>query len=525
LTDLRNWIKAADEEAMLRRVKDETDVRRISGIMNESRSVPVLFENLVGYDSSMIGQTISSKKLVAFALETEPTDNSIKEEYCERVSKPVKPVYVDSAPFHEIIKTGDEIDLTELPIPLQHSRDGGAYISAGVQVTKDPGTYIAEYEGELNLGCYRHMVYTRNLMGIDFVSANRTNVFYKKLMEEGKPLEMAILIGVHPLTFMAAVAPARDIDVLGGLHKKPVELVPCRTIDLHVPRNVEIVIEGEIPPSGWTTPEGPYGEFTGYQSARKANPVFKVKALMHRKKPIFHTVTIGTRDFVNTDTYHIRYALNLQKENTLNRFQSMGFDVRDITSKMGFTVISMKKWFEGQARSLIYRFGNTRTHYPKFVIVVDDDIDVNNLTEIDWAMTHRCNPEEDIIIKTGIPAKPLDPSNIFSAYNAVASRLGIDATKPLPPYSERWKWVESTVPYQEDIAIGRTRAREGEALEKLSSEIHQVIIDEPLWFYEVLERWGEYEYRSLLLAMTKLFEENKIIQNDIGQWEQKQLNK
>ena len=128
------------------------------------------------------------------------------------------------------------------------------------------------------------------------------------------------------------------------------------------------------------------------------------------------------------------------------------------------------------------------------------------------------NPEEDTIIKTGVPAKPLDPSNIFSAYNAVASRLGIDATKPLPPYSERWKWVESTVPFQRDIPIGRIRAREGEKLQKLSDEIHETITDAPLWFYEILESWGKYEYRSLLLALTKLYEEKRIIQNDMGQW-------
>lgn len=524
MTDIRSWIKSADEAGILRRVKEETDVRRVSGVMNESRSTPVLFERLVGYESSLIGQTISSKKLVAFALEAEPTDQAIAREYSERVSDPRKPVYVEAAPFHEVVTTGPKVDLTELPIPLQHSRDGGAYISAGVQVTKDPGTYISNIEGELNLGCYRHMVYTRSTMGIDFVSANRTNVFYKKLMAEGKPLEMAILIGLHPLTFMAAVAPSRDIEVLGGLQKKPVELVQCKTIDLHVPSNAEIVIEGEIPPTGWTTPEGPYGEFTGYQSARKENPIFKVKAVMHRKNPIFQTVTIGTRDFINTDTYHIRYALNLQKENALTSFRGMGFDVRDIANHMGFTIISMKKWFEGQARSLIYRFGHTRTHYPKFVIVVDEDIDVNNPAEIDWALTHRCNPEEDTIIKTGIPAKPLDPSNVFSAYNAVASRLGINATKPLPPYSERWKWVESTVPFQREAPIGRTRARKGEKLEKLSDEIHKTISEEPLWFYEILERWGEYEYRSLLIAMTKLFEEKRIVQNDMGQWEPKGSN-
>jgi 2,5-furandicarboxylate decarboxylase 1 len=197
----------------------------------------------------------------------------------------------------------------------------------------------------------------------------------------------------------------------------------------------------------------------------------------------------------------------------------MGFDVRDITSHMGFSIISMKKWFEGQARSLIYRFGHTRTHYPKFLIVVDEDIDILDPDQIDWALTQRCQPSEDIIIKTGIPAKPLDPSISLNSYNSVASRMGIDATKPLPPKSEPWEWKESTVPNMYGTKIGRKKAREGETLNKLAAEIFRSIHEEPLWFYDILIKWNQYEYRSILLAMTKLYETNKIIQNDLGQWE------
>jgi 2,5-furandicarboxylate decarboxylase 1 len=519
MADIRSWIKTADEARVLRRIKEETDLRRVSGILNEDRSRPVLFESLVGYEASLVGQTISSRDLVAFALGVEATDDAIREEYARRASNPFEPVYVDSAPFHEVVKIGDEANLTDLPIPLQHSRDGGPYISAGVQVTQDPGTYIGDGIGKLNFGVYRHMVYTRRTMGIDFVSANRTNVFYKRLMAEGRPLEMAIVIGVHPLFLMAAVAPRDDIGVLGGLQKKPVELVPCKTIDLHVPSNAEIVIEGELPPTGWTVREGPYGEFTGYQSAVKMNPVFNVKAIMHKRNPIYQTVTIGTRDFRNTDTYHIGYALSLQKGITIEALRTMGFDARDISSHMGFTIVSMKKWFEGQARSLIYRFGSTRTHYPKFLIVVDEDIDIQDPSQVNWALTQRCRPDEDVIIKTGIPAKPLDPSNRFYSHNAVASRMGIDATKPLPPQAEPWEWIESTVPFCEEAPIGWREARGGEALKKLAGEIFEALSKEPLWLYDVMKRWETYEFRSLLIAMTTLNEKNLIVQNDLGQWE------
>ena len=457
--------------------------------------------------------------LIPNHLGVEPTEEAIREEWWRRFSNPLDPVHIESAACQEVVRVGDEVDLTKLPIHLQHSLDGGAYISAGIQVTKDPGTYISESEGELNLGCYRHMIYTRNLMGIDFVSPNRTNVFYKKLLAEGRPLEIAILIGLHPLNLMASVLPERDIQGMGGLQEEPVELVPCKTLDLHVPNNAEIVLEGEILPIGWTVPEGPYGEFTGYQSARKDNPVVRIKAVTHRRDPIFQTVTIGTRDHVNTDTANIWYAQRLQKAPIIGAMRRLGFDVRDINTHMGFTIVSMKKWFEGQARSLIYRFGSSRTHYPKFLIVVDEDIDVNDPAQVEWALTQACRPDEDVIIKTGIPAKPLDPSNAYHNYNAVSSRLGIDATRPLPPYAERYEWVLSTVPFEEEIPIGRKEAREGDSLKRLADEIHGAICGKSLWFYDILRRWEEYEYRSLMLVMTRLYEEKKILQNDIGQWE------
>lgn len=522
MTDLREWIKSADKAEILRRVREETDVRRVSAILNENRKQPVLFEKIVGYDCSLVGQTISSMELVAFALGVEPTKEAIRKEYARRISKPLEPVHVKSAPCQEVVDIGDDVDLTKFPIPLQHTRDGGAYISAGVMVSKDPGTYVAAYPDEVNMGMYRHMIYTKRQMGIDFVSPNRTNVFYKKLMEEGKPLEIAVLIGLHPLALMASVESQRDIEIMGALQGKPVELVRCKTVDLEVPANTEIVIEGEIPPIGWSVPEGPYGEFTCYQSERKLNPVVNVRAITYRKRPIFQTATIGTMDHVHSDTFNIGLAKNLQKDRVIEEMRRRGFDVRDIGNIMGFTVVSMKKWFEGQARNLIMSWGAhplPHTQYPKYMIVVDEDIDVNDPAMVAWALSTRSRPDEDVITVTGITAKPLDPSNPVHSYNATMSRMGIDATKPLPPFALRHEWQVSTVPFEKEIPIGRKTARAGKELKLLVENIFSVIKKQPLWLREILEIFGDYEYRSILLAMCQLYEEKKILQNDIGQWE------
>jgi UbiD family decarboxylase len=523
LSDLREWISAADKAGILRRVKEETDLRWVSPILNENRKQPVLFEKLVGYDYPLVGQTISCLELVAFALGTEPTREAVRKEYAKRVSNPLKPVHVQSAPCQDIVDQGKEVDLIKFPIPLQHSTDGGAYISCGVLLCKDPVTYLAAYPGEVNLGMYRHMVYTKNQMGIDFVSPNRTNVYYKKLMEEGKPLEVAILVGLHPLGLMSSVEPERDIEMMGALQGKPVELVHCKTVDLDVPSNVEIVIEGEIPPIGWTVREGPYGEFTGYQSEVKENPVVNVKAITYRKNPIFQTATIGTKDFATSDTVGIYLANSLQESPIIQEMRRRGFDVRAVNDMMGFTIVSMKKWFEGQARNLILSWGSHKLphqHYPKYLVVVDDDIDVKDPAMVAWALSTRSKPDEDIIVLSGMTAKPLDPSNATHSYNTTSSRMGIDATKPLPPFAQPHEWQVSVMPFQgEKGPAGRKAARQGKDLQQLTDQIHNELEKQPLQFQEILKKFGDYEYRSILLGMCQLREQNKILQDNAGKWQ------
>jgi 2,5-furandicarboxylate decarboxylase 1 len=311
---------------------------------------------------------------------------------------------------------------------------------------------------------------------------------------------------------------------MGALQGSPVELVRCKTINLDVPANAEIVIEGEMPPTGWAVQEGPYGEYLGYQSEIKGNPVFNVKAITHRRDPVFQTVTIGTKDHRDSDTANIYLAQGLHsKEAIIQEMRRRGFDVRDINEIMGVTIVSMKKWFEGQARNLIYTWGSQgfpHSHYPKYMIVVDEDVDLNDPETVGWALSTRSRPDEDIVMITGITAKPLDPSNATHTYNTTSSRMGIDATKPLSPFAQPHEWQISKIPFEDGphVPIGRKIAREGQSLEQLANNILSTIEREPLWFYDVLRKFGEYEYRSVLLAMCHLYSQNRIARDNAGKW-------
>jgi len=389
---------------------------------------------------------------------------------------------------------------------------------------KDPGTFAAAYPGEINMGFYRHMLYTKNQMGVDFVSAGRTAVFYKKCMEEGKPLQVATVIGLHPLAMMAAIEPQRDIELMGGLQGSPTELVHCKTIDLDVPATAEIVIEGEMPPTGWTVQEGPYGEYLGYQSERKGNPVLNVKAITHRRNPIYQTVTIGTKDYLVSDTANIYLAQGLHsKEVIIQEMRKRGFDIRNIREIMGVTVVSMKKWFEGQARNLILSWGSQgfpEEHYPKYMLVVDDDINLDDPDMVGWALSTRSRPDEDVVMVTGITAKPLDPSNQTHTYNTTTSRMGVDATKPLPPFAQPHEWQISKIPFEGEpgLPAGRKSARQGQSLERLTNDILRAIEAKPLWFYDILREFGDYDYRSLLISMCHIYSQKRIAQDSAGRW-------
>src|SRR5207245_11502323 len=198
-----------------------------------------------------------------------------------------EPVLVKTSPASEVTLTGDDVDLTRLPIPVLHEKDGGPYISSGVVVARDA-------ELGRNAGVYRLMYRTPRTTSIDLVSHSDLRSFYLKSLGRKEPLPIAIAVGTHLNELMAAGygAPVGvdEFSVAGGLHGRPVELVKCRTVDLEVPANAEIVLEGEILPTGWTEDEGRFGDFTNLQCSLKWTPIVRYTAMSFRRGALFYTL-------------------------------------------------------------------------------------------------------------------------------------------------------------------------------------------------------------------------------------------
>ena len=202
------------------------------------------------------------------------------------------------APAQEIVLTGDDADLTTLPVHLGHGADGGPYISSSIDFVVDPKT------GWTNVGVRRLMLRGRRETGIDLVSPSDLRAIYEASAAAGKPLPVSFVVGAHPIDHVAAVMrlPIDELGLLASLRDAPLPVVKCVTNDIRVPADAEWVLEGYLDARGHVEPEGPYGEFLGYYGAVKRNPVFHLTAITRRRDALFQTSTIGGRSLARTDT-------------------------------------------------------------------------------------------------------------------------------------------------------------------------------------------------------------------------------
>jgi 2,5-furandicarboxylate decarboxylase 1 len=282
--DFRDMLARMEREGHLRRVAKTISPRHITALCGKASSA-LLCEAVDDYDIPVVGGLYWTRARTASALGW--PEGELGARFAACAARPIAPELVNDAPCQEVVVTGDDVDLTMLPIPFMHEKDGGPYISAGVAFAND------EQLGP-NAGCYRLMFRTRREMAIDLFTASDLRRYYSTAYARNAPLPVAIAIGVHVFEHMAAAykAPAglNEMDIAGGLHGAPVHLVRGKTVDVAVPARAEIVLEGELLPTGWTNDEGPFGEFAGMQGDLKKNPLFRVTAITHRRNPIFYAL-------------------------------------------------------------------------------------------------------------------------------------------------------------------------------------------------------------------------------------------
>lgn len=441
---MRKFLSDLNDNGQLLIIKKEIDPRDISAIISHAQA-PVLMENVSGYDNfSIAGGFFSKRAIIAKILNC--SDKKVAQGFNEAVKRMISPMQVAKSPVKERIMKGTDVDLTELPIPLMHVHDGGPYITGGIVIAEDP---LGEFG--TNLGMYRLMYRTKNTTGIDLVNASDLRTFYQRALKINKPLPISVAIGVHPALMMAATYKAplglSEYEIAGGIQGAPVELTVSETNDILVPAHAEIILEGEILPIGWVEPEGPFGEFAGYQGEVKWNPIVRFNCITLREKAIYYALGMPwENDWLlapSTEFSVLRALINA------------GIKVHEVRSTTGgacfwHVIISIEKR-AGEGKNAL--LSALSVGAIKFAVVTDSDVNIFDQEEVDRALIFRVRPEEDVVILKGVRANHVDPTveawKLPKGELPVTSKIGIDATIPESIPLQRYQIAQ---PYGLDLA-------------------------------------------------------------------------
>lgn len=442
---LGEYIEALDKAGELKRVKarvsTDLEIAEIMRRLMYSRDGPaVLFENVEGHKMPILGNAFGSMKRLEIGLDTSdfvdigrrivdltrmkmPSGMFNKLKMLPKLSEigEYGPKYVDSGPVTEVIES-DKASLNSLPVLKSFSGDAGRFITFGLTVTKHPETEIR------NLGVYRIQLIDDKHAIMHWQTHKRGAHHYRMLKEQNKKIEVAVVIGADPATVFSAVAPVpegMDKFLFSGItRKKGVKLVKCKTVDLEVPANAEIVLEGTVDPND-VRMEGPFGDHTGYYTPAEPFPTFTLTGIMRKSKPVYLTTVVGKPILEDA------FIGKVIERAFLPLVQMFHPEVVDFSMPaagwfQGLAIISIKKEYPGQARKVMMGlWGMGQLSLTKMFVVVDSDVNVHDMDDVLWALTTRADPARDTMIVSNTPTDTLDPASPLVNFG---SKLGIDAT-------------------------------------------------------------------------------------------------
>ena len=340
--------------------------------------------------------------------------------------------------------------------------------------------------------------------GVDLNAPSDLRAIYQRAVAKGEKLPVAYTVGSHPADFLAALAvtpPLDELHVIGGVRGAPVPVVKCRTIDVFVPADAELVLEGYLDPRGLVEPEGPYGEYIGYYGMLKRNPVFHLTAITRRRDALFQTVTIGGKYVGRTDTAQLGAA-----KTEAAVWAALRQAIREpvavcCTGSSGgmYNVrLSLKQRYPGEPRNAIAAvFCSTAD--VKHVIVVDEDVDVFSDEQIDWALATRFQADRDLVIASGFRAVPLDPS---LAGSRTGAKAGFDCTKPFGA-GQSFDFIVPEPP----VLPQRPRR-----------SVEAVLAEGSATYLDLMAALGTRDGREILPILEKLYAEGRLVRLEDGRY-------
>lgn len=453
--DLNAFVERLRALGELREIEEEVDpVLEISEIADRivKRGGPaLLFRRPKGHRIPVLINTFGTEKRMCVALETDSLDqvaSRIHELLTPEIPEGVvgklralpklaalsslQPSRVRAGACQEVVETSRP-SLADLPILKCWPLDAGRYITLPLVITRDPET------GARNVGMYRLQVFDERTLGLHWQLHKGSAEHYRRAEALGKRLEVAVVLGPDPALVYAASAPLpEDVDELmlaGFLRREAVEVVPCRTIDLEVPANAQIVLEGYAEPKERRM-EGPFGDHTGFYSLAEPFPVFHLTAVTARRDPIYPTIIVGRPPMEDgpMGTATVRLFLPAVRK-VLPEIVDMHLPVEGIFHNL--VIVSIRKRYPGHARKVMHAlWGLGQLMFSKVIVVVDEDCDVRDPREVVWRVGTAIDPKRDVVISEG-PADHLDFAVGMLAYGG---KMGIDATRKGPDEGFTREW-------------------------------------------------------------------------------------
>ena len=449
VTDLRGWLTQLESSGRLAVAKEGIslidELAAISKRLELERAV--VFPRPGGHFMPVVANVFADRSWVAESIGV--STDQLLSRFQEAVRHPLPWVEVNSGPAQEVVHR--DIDLLKLlPIPKHNELDSGPYITAGLLIARNPRT------GVQNVAIHRCQISGPDRIGV-LLLPRHTQHYFRMAEETGNALEIALVIGVHPVCLLASQAIAAldedEMEIAGALLGHPVEMVKCKTNAVRVPAHAEIVIEGRILPNV-REPEGPFGEFPQYYGPRANREVIQVDAITHRKDAIFHTIVGGGAE-------HLVLGEVPREATLLEHLQRSFPSVLDVRLTRGGTcryhlVIKIDKKSNGEAKNII--MGAFGGHYDvKQVVVVDQDVSIDDPHEIEWAIATRFQADRDLIVVSGAQGSKLDPSSD----GGISAKMGIDATKPVEAEPMVFKRIH--VRGQEDVDLEQSLQKDSRA--------------------------------------------------------------
>ncbi len=402
----------------------------VEKLENEDKFPALLFKSFKGQTIPVLVNLCASYERLALSVGTDV--QHMVERFADLAdeSRPLKWVDRSDAPVKEVVLTEDKIDLYKLPIPVHNELDAGQYISSGVALVKDPDT------GAVNGGIYRHQVQGKDELGWFVNPSNHGNYLRLRYEELNQPMDVAIVIGHHPTLLLAGVSKMRgiggELEIMGGLMGESVEVVPGETVDLPIPAQAEIVIEGKIYP-GNVRDEGPFGEWPRYYTGSGDRPYIKVTAITMRRNPIYLDIAAAMPDHNMVGCLPRMGSLYKKIKEGVPSLVNVNLPLSG--GGRVFCYISISKKADGEPKQAAFAALATDPSIRE-VTIVDDDIDVFNEGQVLWARATRFQADIDLAIIPYAMGSWLNPT----AYDITRTGKGpmetkmiFDATMPAPP--------------------------------------------------------------------------------------------